>query len=519
MKKCNYKKYDGLSKCNNDAFGNKDLCALHCEKNDYDTDNQSGLIEQFKIELVEYVIQRIDKAKLSKEQLNTAKIKDYLLLPYNDQNPSDEKHFLQNENLNIEGVSFPALESEDSDYYYFLNLFKSIEFTNSTFYNTNFNLGNGKISFSNCIFEELWYIRSIMFTKNSFPVLYNDCEFKGDTVFKEELKSSNIKNNSIFRNCNFYKNLIVTHATIDSQLFSNTRPTKISSLNIISSQFNDRFSLNNCTLDSVNITDSYFNSKFQFKNNTVNNILSIENTDFSKLFDMYKTSAGIFEFKQSILDDFAGFEECKFGKDANKATIFQYVTFMSFTNFRGTIFSSGLDLRNSNLKETPNFLGASICYKNTNRETYRIIKNSFDKIGNIIDANKYFSLEMKKHKDDLKKEPCSQEKIIFRVNACLSNFGQSYIRPLVGLFVSTLIYTILECLYEKNTLYKLFPKYNDCIEKVVNCINNFAYNFIPLQKFLGTNDDMAAINLLFYTVTAVLLWQLIVAVKRHTKRN
>ena len=90
--------------------------------------------------------------------------------------------------------------------------------------------------------------------------------------------------------------------------------------------------------------------------------------------------------------------------------MFEYVTFLSFTNFRNTTFYSGLNLENSNLKEAPNFLNIDINPKFTNRETFRIIKNSFDKIGNNIEANKFFVFEMNKYEEELKKKPMSQEK-------------------------------------------------------------------------------------------------------------
>lgn len=89
------------------------------------------------------------------------------------------------------------------------------------------------------------------------------------------------------------------------------------------------------------------------------------------------------------------------------------MTFLSFVNFRNATFNSGLDLENANLKEMPNFLNVKLLSNNTNRETLRIIKHSFDKVGNHIEANKYFSLEMERHKNDMAGESWSQEKIVF----------------------------------------------------------------------------------------------------------
>jgi len=105
------------------------------------------------------------------------------------------------------------------------------------------------------------------------------------------------------------------------------------------------------------------------------------------------------KIEKSIFDDFVGFERCTFGtnnKLKEEIALFKYATFKDFLNARDSKFLSGLDIKNINLQGETNFLDAQIEVKSSNRETFRILKHSFDSIGNIIEANIYYQKEMKK---------------------------------------------------------------------------------------------------------------------------
>ena len=154
--------------------------------------------------------------------------------------------------------------------------------------------------------------------------------------------------------------------------------------------------------------------------------------------------------------------------------------------------------------------------KNTNRETFRIVKSSFDEIHNYIEANKYFSYEMKKYKEELKGTNKTQEKVILFLNEKISNYGQSYVKPIFYMIATSIIYYLLILGYENNILYEIHPSSNGFLEKISSSVNNVSKNILPFSKAL--KSGMEFVSLLFYIIFASLIWQTLVAVKRHTRR-
>ena len=282
--------------------------------------------------------------------------------------------------------------------------------------------------------------------------------------------------------------------------------------------------------------------------------------NFKKLFDAYSSKFKTFKVQRSIYEDFTGFEKCEFGIAGDKEKLrveFEYVTFLNFTNFRKAKFFNGLDIEHTNLKESPNFLNAEINFENTNRETYRIIKHSFDKIGNQLEANKYFSYEMKKYKEELKKEVGRLKRVkkirlirnklekkkfskikteskgkmayikgkfkkelwdfrLYKVNDFFSSFGESFLNPAMLMLLSAVVYYCLTLGFESNLLYKIHEPVNGDINFVMTQLNNFAKGIPPYGKLL--KEGMEFITLLFHIFFLTCSWQFIVAVKRRTKR-
>ena len=285
--------------------------------------------------------------------------------------------------------------------------------------------------------------------------------------------------------------------------------------------FDSKFKLNNFQIQTFKIINTILKNKFEFKENILDELL-IDNSNFEKIVDFFGSKFKKFKIYKSIFDDFVGFENCQFGTDnklREEISIFKYATFLDFINFRNTNFKSGLDIENINIKEAPNFLNMSIEFKNTNRETFRIIKHSFDKISNNIEANKYFIQEMKKYKEDLKKKTLignMQEKIIFYLNDIFSSFGQNYLKPIIWLIGFALLYNFILYGYEQNWLYTIYPPANHFIQSVTNFFNDIAKNILPFAKFL--KKDLEFLSLLFYIIFSILIWQIIVSIKRYTKR-
>ena len=123
---------------------------------------------------------------------------------------------------------------------------------------------------------------------------------------------------------------------------------------------------------------------------------------------------------------------------------------------------------------------------------------------------------MSKYKQVLNEKPLNQEKLIFWLNEKTSNFGQSYLLPIFWIVFFSVIYYLLVLGHESNLLYELVPTANEVISSVSNVFNGIAANIIPFKKLL--REGMEFISLVFYVIFASLIWQTIVAVKRHTRR-
>lgn len=247
----------------------------------------------------------------------------------------------------------------------------------------------------------------------------------------------------------------------------------------------------------------------------------LNNSNVSEVFDSFDSRFIRFLFYKSIFKDFSGFEKVHFGLEDNFNDLytarFIYTTFMSFSNFRSTKFLSGLDFENSNLKEQPNFLKTEIGSKNTNRETFRIVKKSFDDVGNQLEANKFFVEEMKAYKKELDDDGDKWDRLVYRANEEISDFGRSYIKPSVLLFLSLIIYTSLLSIHES-----FFEHYSYFLHPLVDCLsvqaNEVAKNLLPFSRFLEKKSGIEFVSLLFYIWFGILIWQIVVSVKRHTQR-
>ncbi len=267
--------------------------------------------------------------------------------------------------------------------------------------------------------------------------------------------------------------------------------------------FEKRFELNNYNIEKFNCTNNLFKNKFEFKNNHIVKF-SIHNSNFKEIADMFASKFTQFKISKSIFNDFTGFENCTFGTSNNlieELSEFEYVTFKDILTLRNTNFLSGLDIEKINLLNDANFLKIRVELKNTPRETFRIIKHSFDKIGNILEANKFFIKEMKKYKEELNQKPLIgniQEKLVFNLNNIFSSFGQSYFKPLSYIVYFILLYQFILYGYEKNWLYEVYTPANQYIRIISDFFNTIIKNIQPFAQFL--KKDLEFISLIFYII-------------------
>jgi len=484
--------------CEFDVY-EKNKCILHCEKtNTYEWTKYA----KFYDELTEYI----------------------------------KKNTFSNKLIVLSHIIFPEHDERDNfDYEKILKQFTSIHFNYCEFHTSNLDLPEIQCFFQDCKFHKYWTLYDYKVLKNKDDIIYQCCTFMEDvSVYSAEDKGMSfpILNESQFDyTCRFESELRFDNVKFKKSLFYSAQKNYLIDKNLIKAlTFNDcifehPFKLNNYQIDYFTCNDTVFKnkSKFEFKKNNIE-YFQLSNTNFKALVDCYKTEFNLFFIEKSIFEKFTGFEQCKFGKKENnlKEAIFQYATFLDFVNFRDAEFHSGLDLRNANFKESPNFLDVKVepnnKIKKTNKETFRMIKHSFDKVGNIIEANKFFAYEMDKERKNISFWDDADKKMILTLNYLVSRFGQSFILPLFWIFVvAGLHYYITDVNHEwlqsfAPTDIKLKTKLLD----VINAFDSFAKNILPFKKFL--KEGMEFISLLFLIIYSTLIYNLIIAVKRITKR-
>jgi len=202
-----------------------------------------------------------------------------------------------------------------------------------------------------------------------------------------------------------------------------------------------------------------------------------------------------------------------------------------------------------------------------NRRTARIIKDSFEQQNNIIEANKFYKLEMDKMEDELKWDEKPIKKLIFKIHGLSSNHSQNWILPFLLILIFGLIYSIFSydeiinnvednkklidsinkhidnpfqtillwvlifCsvssffigIFKKELVYKylfftllmgsFYIGYTNDIQFIL-----FAYNINPFS-IMTSSDILTGIALLFKITIAYLIYQLIVSIRQNTRRK
>jgi len=510
------------SNCDNDAYEEQTKCILHCEKSEYSVDfHKIGFLKDFYDELIKYISKRLNKYQSIDIALPYDELIKFFTGGIETIAESNREILLDNiksHTVVLDHIVFPDRKSRDSfDYVKVLQKLGELHFLNCEFHVKWMELEGRKCFFDECKFYDWWSLGNYKLLEKSGYAIYERCIFNKEVSTSVSQDEELILEASQFDNCQFFK--LNLHDTIFSKpIFENTNneENEIRYLSISDCIVKDKFILNNYKIEYMSLTDSVFEKKFEFKYNK-DVQCTIANTNFEGLVDCYETSFKKFIAQKSIFNDFVGFEKCIFGNfDDEEPTLFQHTTFLSFVNFREAHFRGGLDMRDANLKEYPNFLGAEITFKNTNKETYRIIKHSFDKVGNTTEANRYYANEMDKERRDISLFSNPSKKITLWFSHHISHHGQSFIFPLIWIITIGVIHHYFNIFCDTYTIADITPKYHDVIEEILNWLNSFAKNILPFKRFLTEGREF--FSLLFLIAYSALIYHFIIAVKRMTKR-
>lgn len=486
---------------------------------------------------------------------------------------------------------------------------KSTLFENSTI---NFHSYQSK-DFENCEFHDKLIFDNIIFNENKSKTLnldFKNTKFKelniSNTTFEKGLrfyKESNIEYLDI-KNCKI-RNLFIAAKVPIIDLDSNKKeidrfvikPNNLKSLTISNSLINKDFLLNDegnnskSNLDFLNLRESTFKGKAKIKFFNFIKYADFYNTKFEDLADFSETKFYKVNFEETDFKNIAVFIESKFHCDVD----FKCTKFLGTSIFRDTVITGELNLRDTIFKENANFLditsksrkvydeekkdfihiGELEDIKVSNRETARVIKNFFDSSNNIIEANRFYKLEMKKREEELEKSFDKGKNIfeylIFKFHGLSSNHSQNPLLAFFWIYLFSMFYSFFEfnskkqeysdkfqfsyfeIIFEKislnqdlfsfliiigtifimSVIFSLITKFKEVglcslflifitilyiIYTKDYCLSIVSNSFNPFSIMTG-KDSLNIITLIYKIVIAYLIYQFIISIRQNTRRK
>lgn len=472
-----------------------------------------------------------------------------------------------------------------------VNFFKSVLFEDAK---VNFIARLG--DFENTIFHDETTFYSTIFSKKNKNKNF-DIDFRGTKFKKVSFTSCNFK-----QGLRFYKDTKADHLDIQNinlpelyiagdikNIFIRGNNKKIDKLTIKHLNLENLIILN-CIVGSdfllndklwkkdeifgiknLNFSESTFQGKVKIQFYEITDKANFYNTKFKDLADFYRTKFNKVVFERTDFEKVAVFSEAVFNQDVN----FKYAKFLGYSVFRDTVIKGKLDLRNTIFdtnadanflditseerkrdRETKEFYGEPKVIQVANRETARIIKNFYEHSNNIIEANKFYTLEMKEREEELSKGFINFDWLIFKIHSISSDHSQSPFLALLWIFNITILYTILslENIWQNHNIYinpivfiilsylsfcviefteKKFTKqilsasflifllvsYFQIVKSPFHCLLDcFADKINPFS--IMTTPDVITFGLLIYkTIIAYLIYQFIVSVRQNTRRK
>jgi hypothetical protein len=275
------------------------------------------------------------------------------------------------------------------------------------------------------------------------------------------------------------------------------------------------------------------------------------------------------EFRSVDIEDTIKFEDCIIGEfilrnvdfefifsfiktTINKKIELDHVEFSEEAFFNESTIKDKLDLTKTIFYKQKNFY--KLKTEVANRETARIIKDSFEQQNNIIEANKFYALEMKEREKELDPKKDFFEWLVFKFHGLSSNHSQDWTLVLFWIMninflysylntvsaTLTLVFKILFSLVlilvigcmivkipeddEKNRWLTTIPItivcyffYGYLVEKDW-LLSEYSKNLNPFSIMDG--NDPINIGTLIYKITiAYLIYQLIISIRQNTRRK
>ncbi|MFW0702260.1 pentapeptide repeat-containing protein [Aliarcobacter butzleri] len=327
----------------------------------------------------------------------------------------------------------------------------------------------------------------------------------------------------------------------------------------------------NCKfLGKFDLSKETINFNLIFKNCVFEKYSSFEETIFNNKFKLIDCQFKEFvSFKRTKFNELAGFEKTKFNKVIFRNTrfkktarfintefnniSFEYTYFDSIVVFNELKVKENINLEKTIFSKYPNFHKIE-CESISNRETARIIKDSFEQQNNIIEANKFYALEMEKREKELDFKKDFFEWLVFKIHSLSSNHSQDWTLALFWIINLTFFYSYLNI--QPNDKILVFKIFFSCIAiSVIACmtikipeenkerrwlttipttivcygfygylvetdwqLSEFSKNLNPFSIMRG-DEPITLGTLIFKIIIAYLIYQLIISIRQNTRRK
>ncbi|KLE10177.1 hypothetical protein [Aliarcobacter butzleri] len=291
------------------------------------------------------------------------------------------------------------------------------------------------------------------------------------------------------------------------------------------------------SVQNLKINDCKFKENVFFKEKILKEQFFFQNNEVFKNIDFFNM-----EFNGT----------CSFtnNKFKNELT-FNYIIFNDLVIFNNSEIED-LFFQNTFFRKESNFLDIKLS-KVGSRETARIIKDSFEKQNNIIESNKFYTLEMKEREKELSPKKDFFEWLVFKIHAISSNHSQDWTLALFWIINLTFFYSYLNT--QPNDKILVFKIIFSCIAiSVIACmtikipenlerrwlttipttivcygfygylvetdwqLSEFSKNLNPFSIMRG-DEPITLGTLIFKIIIAYLIYQLIISIRQNTRRK
>jgi len=355
-------------------------------------------------------------------------------------------------------------------------------------------------------------------------VEFIECDFLDITDFSKYHFFKSVK----FEKCRFIKGI----------LFSKT--------------FENHLEFNNCNfcLNSIDLSNRIFKSSLHFKDCRNIGKIDLYNSTIQGSASFKGSNINEVNFARTDFNNVAVFNDAIFQNNVD----FKYTSFEKRVYFQNIMIQGELNLSSTIFKDEVNFLGIKnndvgqeLGTKNiANRETARIIKHSFEKLDNIIEANKFYTLEMQKREEELSKtkEKNWLDLIVFKFHKISSNHSQDWLLALFWMLNISILYThYLFFMVDKKIEYFVIPFVLNVLTTIMvgfdfskvckllwTLTSYLIYIFISHDYFLcfvannfnpfsimTETETFTFAGLIYKSIITYLIYQFIISIRQNTR--